>query len=107
MGDDGFGFHDETKLVSLSRGLEFSIFCGLVPSHHRLTGRLKTMEPFHVQYGFPTRKDQPHGITIFRTDSLAVLIQRDQGVIESFLERNADVHGRRIGAFGDQPAGLG
>ena len=43
---------------------------------------------------------------ILRANALAILVKRDQGVIQCLFNRNADVHGCCVRALGDQPAGV-
>jgi hypothetical protein len=50
---------------------------------------------------------KPHRVALGRIDALAVLVERDHRVIERLADRNAAVHARPVGAFGEKPFGLG
>src|SRR5207253_8237725 len=52
---------------------------------------------------FPAGQEQPHGIAVSRHDPLAILVERDHGVIHGFGERHAAAYVRRIPAFDHDP----
>ena len=75
----------------------------LVPGHRGCGGHLDAAQPLDARIAFVTGQEQPHRIAVLRSQSFAVLVERQQRVIHRLGQRHATAHRRRIGAFGQYP----
>src|SRR5438445_3994088 len=89
MGDEGFDLLDEIKPICLPARQDRRIGPGFIESHARLIRDLYPPQEFRVHVAFPAGQEQPPGIAVSRHDPLAILVERDHGVIHGFGERHA------------------
>src|SRR6266478_7763766 len=59
-----------------------------------------------VHVAFPARQEQSHGIAIAGHQPLAVLVERNDRVIERLAQRHTAGQMRRVGAVRDKPGRL-
>ena len=107
MSDEGFHFIDEVEPIRLSVRQNLRISPCFEVGHSRLIGELEPAQELDLHVAFPAREHQAHRITVARHDPLAVLVERDHGVVQRLLDREAAAQGQRIGAFGNDPDCLG
>ncbi len=70
-------------------------------------GHLDPVQPFDVEIAFPARHQQAHGITLFGTNALAILEQRQNALLMRFLERDGTRQAGGIAAFRQNPFAFG
>ncbi len=103
VGDEGLHLLQEIEPVGLSVRQDLRVGARLVIGHRRLVGDLDAAQIFDVHVAFVARQQQAHRIAVARHQALAVLVERDHGVIERLLHRNAAAQGRDVGALRDEP----
>src|SRR6266702_4389109 len=106
VGDEGFDLLQEVEPVRLSARQDLRVGPGLVVAHRRLLDELQPAQEFDVHVAFPAGQQQTHRIAVSGHQPLAVLVERDHGVVQGLGERYAAAQGERVGAFGDEPLGL-
>ncbi len=103
MGDDRFDAHREGELQRRPVGLKVGVFRRLAVRFGRPFRHLQPVQPFDADIAFPSRHEQTHRIALARPDALAVLVERDDHVVERLRDRDAADHARRVRAFRDHP----
>ena len=103
MCDERFHFLEEIEPVRFAAGKDRRVCPGFIEGHSRRFGKLNPPYPFDVHVAFPAGQEQTQRITVTGHDALAVLIQRDHGVIHGFGQRHAAAQVRRVAALGNDP----
>jgi len=85
------------------RSLYFEVSSPRMP---RLVAELDPPQPLDVDVAFPARHHQPQRIALFGPQRLAVLRVDHEAIVETFVERQAAVHVRAVGAFDHRPLRL-
>src|SRR5262249_29302446 len=85
VGDEGFDLLEEIELIRLTSRQDRRIDLGLVEAHAGLFAKLDPPQPFDVHVAFPPRQEQSHRIPVPGHERLAVLIERDHGIVEGAL----------------------
>ena len=106
LGDEGFHLVDEVELVGLAVGQQRRVVARLVIGHGRLIDDLEPAQEFGVHVAFVAGQQQPHRIAVAGHDALAVLVERDDGVVVGLLQRHAAADCERIRALRQHPRRL-
>ena len=96
LGDEGFHLVDEVELVGLAVGQQRRVVARLVIGHGRLIDDLQPAQEFHVHVAFVAGQQQPHRVAVAGHDALAVLVERDDGVVVGLLQRHAAADRERV-----------
>ena len=101
--DHRFDAHLVGELQRAAIRQRIRVFGRFILSVRRPVGQLDAPQPLHAHVAFPARQQQAHRIAMLRAQALAVLVERDQRVVERLLQRDAAAHVRGVGAFREQP----
>ena len=85
------------------RSVYFEVSSREIPG---LVADLDPAQPFDADVAFPARHHQPQRIALLGPQRLAVLRVDDETIVEAFVERQAAVHVRAVGAFDHDPLRL-
>ncbi len=85
-------------------GQRVGVLRRLVLRHHGRVRHLDAPQPLDARVAFPTRQQEAHRVPVLRTQTLAVLVDRNQRVVERLVDRHAAAHRRGVRALGEQPA---
>src|SRR5256886_7337752 len=107
VGDERFDLLQKIKLIRLSARQDRRIGSGLVVTHGGLLDQFDPAQELDVHVAFPARQEQAHRITVPGHEPLAVLVERDHGIVQCLGDRHAAAQGRRVRTFGDEPLRLG
>src|SRR5260370_20524871 len=103
-GDDGFGVDQPGEPTRGAVRHQISVFRGLFAGEPGLVAEFDAPQPFDVDVAFPARHHQPQRIALLRPQRLAVLRVDHEAVVQAFVERQAAVHVRAVGALDHRPA---
>src|SRR5205085_8717452 len=102
-GDDGFGVDQPGEAARSAVRHQVGIFRGFLARMPWLVAELDPAQPFDVDVAFPARHHQPQRIALFGAQRLAVLRIDHETIVETFVERQAAVHMRAVGALDHRP----
>src|SRR5262249_52907151 len=89
MGDERLDLLQEVKLpVAVARN-DLRIGLGFVEAHRRLVEQLDTASELDVHVALIAGQQEAHRIAVTRHEPLAVLIERDHGIVQALLDRDA------------------
>ena len=105
-GYDRLGFVDPGEAAGFSIRHQVGVFRCLLAREGRLIADFEPAQIFDVDAAFPAGNDQPQRIALFGPQRLAVLAVGHETIVETLVERQAAVHARGVGAFGQDPFGF-
>src|SRR6266853_5642152 len=106
MRNEGLHLLQEIEPERLAARQDLRVGAGLVIAHRRLLDQLQAPQELDVHVALVARQEEPHRVAVARHQALAVLVERDHGVVERLLHRKASAQGERVRAFGDDPLRL-
>src|SRR6266536_2219489 len=106
MRDEGLHLLQEIEPERFAVRQDLRVGAGLVIAHGRLLDELQAPQELDVHVPFVARQQETHRIAVARHQALAVLVERDHGVVERLFHRDAAAQGERVRAFGDDPLRL-